>query len=60
MSISPGPLAPEPTPTPQPTPFSTPAHAPAPAPSGGTGKKIPVLFGFVIALVAAKVISSTS
>jgi len=55
MSISPGPLAPEPTPTPQPTPFSTPAHAPAPAPapSGGTGKKIPVLFGFVIALIAA-------
>lgn len=49
MSISPGPFAPESASAPPPKPFST------SAPSGGTGRKIPVLFGFVIALLAANV-----
>jgi chromosome segregation ATPase len=49
MSISPGSFAPESTSTPPPKTFSEPVH------SGGTGKKIPILFGFVIALVAANV-----
>ncbi len=52
MSISPS-AAPNygPTPTPQ---APAPALAPA-APSGGAGIKIPVLFGLVIALVAANI-----
>ena len=48
MSISPGPFAPE---------TNSPPHSrsyAAPEPSGG-GRKIPVLFGFVIALIAANV-----
>jgi len=49
MSISPGSISPETPPPPRAQSFST------PAPSGGTGKKIPILFGFVIALVAANV-----
>lgn len=49
MSISPGPFAPESASAPHPKAFT------APEPSGGTGKKIPVLFGFVIALLAANV-----
>ena len=55
MSISPS-AAPNygPAPTPQPPTPQAPAFAPA-APSGGTGIKIPVLFGFVIALVAANI-----
>lgn len=48
MSISPGPFAPE-TPTPQSRTYAN------PEPPAGTGRKIPVLFGFVIALVAANV-----
>jgi chromosome segregation ATPase len=49
MSISPGPFAPESAPQAQPKTYSE------PAPSGGTGRKIPILFGFVMALVAANV-----
>jgi chromosome segregation ATPase len=50
MSISPGSFAPETTAAPQPKAYSVPAEPPS-----GTGRKIPVLFGFVIALIAANI-----
>ena len=49
MSISPGPMIPETPPPSRQQALSTPGQ------SGGTGRKIPILFGFVIALVAANV-----